>query len=334
MTEDENGSAALAEWVRSNTQGTFPVATVSDAVLFTEDNALQAPFIVAVRAGYKLESLKPLFDAVRKRPERIEGTAVMLDLASFIAHVNRFKNPATGLFANPDRTAPSLTAVIDYHDAVRGDDPMIAFHSVPLPSFCVHRTTYHFPLSEEWTAWTSKSGVKMNQAEFAEFLEDRIGDVLVPPTQAKIDEDEKAGVESASIALVRKLGGRYATPQALVELSRGLAVHQNERVKAAVNISTGEVQVAYEAAHQNEAGEALRVPNLFLIGIPVFRLGAPYEVAVRLRYRLAGGQIAWFFELYRADKVFEHAVTEAAAEASRETGLAILMGKPEARATR
>jgi hypothetical protein len=100
-------------------------------------------------------------------------------------------------------------------------------------------------------------------------------------------------------------------------------------VKQAQNLSSGEAQISYVTQHTDDDGKPLKVPSLFLIHIPVFRAGAPYEIAVRLRYRLKEGRITWFYELYRADKVFDHAFNEACANAAASTGLPVIVGSPE-----
>jgi len=332
---------ALAEWLESRTSqhalisASVPGVPVPVPLLLTPS-----------RDGVKVSGLRDLAAPYRDHPERRIGTAVMLDLTSFLAHVNRFKTPSSAIFANDDPEEPSLTAVLDYHDplapymgAHEGEDDgaMIkaTVRPTPLPAFCQHRTHYRFPLSEEWIAWVKTDGSVMAQAEFAAFLEDRIGDVIVPPDTRSGDasstaENTPPPSGGSMVDLGRLLGGNFAGPSKLLELSRGLQLHQRERVKGAVNLSTGEVDVVYESTHQDDKGGVLKVPNLFLIAIPVFRSGPLYQIAVRLRYRLKEGTVSWHYQLYRADKVFNHAFREATERAQMETSLPVFVGKPEA----
>nr|RAV90620.1 hypothetical protein DBT45_10450 [Aerococcus tenax] len=168
----------------------------------------------------------------------------------------------------------------------------------------------------------AQNGEEMNQQEFAEFLENRILDILPPLTE--FEEGTEAIAE-----MMQKLGGTMATAAQLMELSRGLAVHVDERVKNTVNLSTGEVEVQYAANNNGSDGAPLRVPSMFLIGIPVFKLGVSYRIPVRLRYRARGGTITWFYELYRTDRVFENAYDEACEQAATATELPIFNGTPE-----
>ncbi len=204
-----------------------------------------------------------------------------------------------------------------------------------LPRFGSHRGIYHFPLSDEWTVWTARHGKNMDQLEFATFLEDHIGDVVHPPTveqiEARIAESRALSQGSTMTAMefARLMGGAFATPARLIELSRGLEIRQNQTAKQIVNTATGEVEVAYQSQNVDEQGQPLKIPNLFLIAVPVFKNGTVYEVVVRLRTRLERGSLAWTFEMYRLDAVFRHAFEGAAHEARDATGLPLFFGTPE-----
>lgn len=269
--------------------------------------------VAAVPGSASIKSIKPLLDEYLTAPERKKGIAKLTDVASFIGHVSRFKDADSALFANRDPKAPQLIGVLNYHEAGPG-----------APRFGDHRAIYAFPLSKEWQSWHAANAQKMKQGEFAEFLENRILDVLVPPD---ISQDVD-GIDTI-VELQRLLGGTFAGPSKLLDLSRGMALNAEVKVKNAVNIGSGEVSVQFEETHADGAGAPLKVPSLFLIGIPVFEGGPLYRLAVRLRYRLAGGTLAWFYEIFRADKAFDDAFTEACAKAQTETALPLFYGSPE-----
>jgi uncharacterized protein YfdQ (DUF2303 family) len=259
--------------------------------------------------GVTLHNLKSYLDEYLAKPERRKGTATLMDLASFIEHVLRFKDQDSVLFADPTPSAPKLTAVLDYHRAGATADPR----------FGQHRAVYSFPLSDEWKAWAARDGKEMSQQEFAELLEDRIADISDP-----------ASPGDAAAAFALNVGVSFATPQRLIELSRGLSLHVGQQVKQATNLQTGEVQLQYVTEHTDEKGAPLKIPGAFLITIPVFRGGAPYEIAARLRYRQKGATMTWFYQLYRVDRVLDHALDEAFKNAKAETTLPLLVGSPEA----
>lgn len=253
-----------------------------------------------------------LFDDYLEAPRRRTGTAALTKIDSLIAHVNRFKDADSALFAIDDRTKPSIEAVLDYHPAGATSDPR----------FGKHRSRFDFPLSDEWQAWAKFDKEVFQMREFAEFLEDRIPDVLdMIPDEDSLPED--------LARFVNLCGGSIASPNKLVELSRGLHVNENAAVTEAVNLGSGEGVISFRSEHTDAGGNRLNVPGLFLIGIPVFRHGPFYRLAARLRYRKTPGGIVFFYELWRADRAFDHAFGDACERVRVETELPLLFGKPE-----
>lgn len=55
-----------------------------------------------------------------------------------------------------------------------------------------------------------------------------------------------------------------------------------------------------------------------------------FPVCSAARYRARSGAISWCYQLYRPEKVFEHAFDEACETAQAETDLPLFMGHPEA----
>lgn len=275
--------------------------------------------------GINIVSVKSFVDEYRQHPERRKGTSKLLTLQSFIDHTNRFRNDDSAVFADSHRENPSMLVVFDYHERVNVDGER---NRDALPQFGGHRATYHFPVSDEWKIWNQFNEQKLTQTEFAEFLEDRINDVEVPPNLTGEPESDDDPTRKLRL-LLSSLGGSLAGPARLMELSRGLKVTAEERVHQAVNLSNGETQLQYTHEHLDEQGQPLKVPNLFLINIPVFQFGDVFRVPVRLRYRSRGGSITWSYSLYNKDRVFDTAFKEAVAQVSQETTLPVFIGYPE-----
>jgi uncharacterized protein YfdQ (DUF2303 family) len=265
--------------------------------------------VLVAHKDFAVHDIKPFLDRYLTAPERRAGTATLLTLESFIEHVNRFKDHASVVFANASLSEPALVSVLDYHEPTPG-----------LPRFGVHRGLYEFPLSDEWKIWTGADGEEVTQAEFAAFLEDHVEDVAEPVS---------AGGSSASFA--KRLGVEFASPARLLELSRGLTVKVGATVRAAQNLQSGEAQIQFTTTHSDESGAPLRIPGAFLLAIPVFRSGPLYEIAARLRYRVLSdeGRVLFRFQLFRHDKVFDHAFTEAVDRVLKNTSLPVLYGSPE-----
>jgi uncharacterized protein YfdQ (DUF2303 family) len=237
----------------------------------------------------------------------------MLSLDSLIDHVNRFKDADTVVFADDSRSAPSMTAVLDYHRAGASGDPR----------FGKHRSLYAFPLSDEWKAWSKANAEVMSMADFAAFLEERIIDVLFVEPGEELPEDVQRMLDALG-------SGAVASPNKLMELARGLQINESAVVQEAVNLQSGEATIRFQAEHTDQNGAPLKVPSIFLIGIPVFNNGPLYRLAARLRYRKNAGKIVFWYDLWRTDRTFDHAFTEAVQRVKIETELPVLIGKPEA----
>ncbi|MDA0780641.1 MAG: DUF2303 family protein [Rickettsiales bacterium] len=268
--------------------------------------------VLILPEGKKACDIKPFLDKYLTAPERRKGTAFVTQLNSFIDHVNRFKDDDSVIFANNEMSNPSLTAVIDYHKSTYEGEPR----------FGEHRTHYQFPLSKEWKSWLAFDGKQLSQADFAAFIEDRIGDVL-HTYDGDLESDEKLK------ELAELLGGKFAGPSTLVAFSKNLEVNENSKVRNSNNLSSGEGALIYETEHVDSQGAPVKVPNMFLIGLPIFVGGDIYRVAVRLRYRIRSGSISWFYNLFRIENVFEDAFEGACEKAKRETGLPLFLGCPE-----
>ncbi|MEQ1951002.1 DUF2303 family protein [Mesorhizobium yinganensis] len=311
---------APSDPIASIPPGAFDIKTIADlaseassialAPLFAPDEALGLPkhIPVAFINGKQPEvrSLAQLFEYYRLHPARKAGQAEALTLESFLELANRHKTAHSVIFANTDWTKPALTAVIDYHEAKSGG----------LADNCRHRVHYAYPLSEEWKEWIKLNGEPMKQAEFAYFLEDRVAELSAPTDHERV-------------TLEQQFATKIATPAQVVELSRGLKVNVDTRVKTAVTLQSGEGQIAWEEAHNDATGQALKVPGLFMLSIAPFFMGDKIRLPVRLRYRPAGANITWSYALYRPDLAITEHVRQTLFEAREKTGLPVYEGKPE-----
>lgn len=266
-------------------------------------------------------SIEPLpatfFDAVRDNPRFRRGTAALTSLDSFISHVVRFGDSDTAVFADDNKSAPKLTAVLDYHRADAEGKHGEYRHGK-------HRTTFNFPLSDEWKAWLKSNGVVMSMADFSLFLEDRIGDIANAgdafPEHVERFVNSNGGVDSIA---------DFAT---LVELATGLKVYETANVEETTNLASGEGKISFSVDHETRgrSGGAVKVPRVFFISIPIFSKGAFYRIGARLRYRKTGEGVKFWYDLYRCDLSFDHAFSEAVQRVDDETPATVFYGAPEA----
>ncbi len=306
MTNTETTSATEAEAV-AKLVGENPDVPRLVTLKRGDENEAQ---VMVLGAGLEVHDLKPFLDEYREAPERRKGTATLADLESFIAHANRFKSPESILFCDRLASQPRLVSILDYH----------AKGHAGAPDWGQHRGSYAFPFSDEWKKWAGSNGKQMQQAAFAQFIEDRITDVS-DPGQVKNVQDYQP--------LLELLGTSFALPMKLIELSRGLSVRENAKVKNAVNLATGEASVQFETTLAGDDGAPLKVPGAFLITIPIFHGGAAYRIPARLRFRAGGGSIVWWYDLHDPQRRLDDAIDLACKKAAQETDLPLLMGTPE-----
>lgn len=268
----------------------------------------EIPEVLVVPSGRTVVSLKRYLDEYRIKPDRKKGTADLLRIDSFIAHVKRFMDEHSAVFVDVvNQREPRLVAVLDYNEQGAGS-----------PRFGEHRAVYRFPLSEEWKAWSGLAGNPLDQGRFADFLEERIVDILEPST-----------VGEAITNFARTLGIALAPPQRILTLSKGLTLRVGSKVTRHINLSTGEAKIGFEEQHGSEDNSPLAIPGGFAIGIPVFRAGPAYQIAVRLRYRVKDGAVTWLVSFQQLDTVWDHAIDEAAFAVGEATKLPVFYGRPE-----
>ena len=259
----------------------------------------------------RLIALKAEIEAYRFKPSHKAGTAQVLTLSSFIALTNRHKTDASVVFADTDWTQPSFTAVIDYHP--KELEPLLGAIQADNGK---HRIHYAFPLSDEWKAWIEQDGKAMSQLDFAVFLEDRMPELAAP-------------TEAEAIALERDFSTTIATPSRLVQLSRGLKVNVSSQVEDERTLQTGEGQIKWQETHKDGDGQPLKVPGIFLLSISPFKAGGTVRIPARLRYRVSGGEVVWFYQLYRPDLHITDRVEIDLGLVAKETGLPTYEGRPE-----
>ncbi|HAW46285.1 MAG TPA: hypothetical protein DCX34_03470 [Roseovarius sp.] len=255
----------------------------------------------------RLAGLKMLAEEWRTRPQRRRGTARVGDVASLCALINRQRTEHSVVFANSDWKKPSIEAVIDYHSRTATDPADNGGH----------RIRYDFPFSDEWKTWLQHDGKAMDQAEFAEFVEERAPDMTTL-------------VEAEAAHYARELQiSSIGTPAQIFELARGLEINVASKVKQNVKLQSGEAKLVFEEEHSGRDGAPITVPGAFALSIPLFYNQDPITVPVRLRYRVAGGAIVWVYKLFRVDRMVAEAVDHAKTEVAQETGLAVYEGQPE-----
>lgn len=336
MPIEANQAEALKELVALASQARgLEIVTIDNVA---EIDGLPAKIPVGIRHGTQPEvtDLSRFFESWRDRPAAKRGTATALTLKSFVDLTNRHKTPHSTVFADTDWRKPSLLAVIDYHEMgatlVEGEIGPISGTAdpenlpliegaigtyAPRPDNLKHRIAYAYPLSDTWKAWIAKDGEMMTQGDFAAWIEDHISDLSSP------EDAEKTWLE-------RDFQTTVATPSALIQISRGLQINVEAKVKNVVTLQSGAAQIAFEETHLGGDGKPLTIPGLFLLQVAPFFGGDVVRVPVRLRYRVMGGVTKWFFSMHRPDLYITQRLKDDLFTVARDTDLPVYEGAPEA----
>ena len=222
-------------------------------------------------------------EAFLPHPTRKRGLTTLRDVQSFTRLVGQEKNSSTRIYGRYD--PPSFTAVFNDNGSY-------------MAGWQDHRALFDCPLSVEWKTWKAHDGRKMNQEEFAQFIENNLPDIAQPPAAD------------------------------MLEISRTLEAKKKVNFASGIRLANGQNQLTYEEEISGTAAKGqIQVPEEFTIGIPVLEGGVKYAVTARLRYRiLDGGKMQMWFELVRPHKIIEDAVKEVWNLIEQETSLTVLNG--------
>lgn len=179
----------------------------------------EIPFVV-IPNGHQVHSLRDqIFHPHRPRPTSVETVQKMKSADSFIRYFNRFKDPASTIFANPEKLA--FAAVLDYHE------------SPSLPRWGRHQVTYDVQVSDEWKVWIGKNRKPFNQYEFAEFVEENSLDFVDAATMVEVARNLYAT--------------KSATYRGATNLKNGSAsISYTEDVNGGIRNSTMEIPGSFE----------------------------------------------------------------------------------------
>lgn len=306
MSEQKNESPF--DWAQAVQENTKP--ELKEVAGYDNEGNEQKSQVLLVPNGMKAESIKRFLDENKKKPDRRVGQSYVDRLQSFIDITNRFKSERSAIFARGSVDTNSIEAhlltVFNYHP--EGPDNVDA-------DYGDHRAIYEFPISSDFAIWLENNKRAMSQVDFAAFLEEHIAEIRVA------DDNDRAIIDG--------LKPKFAEPLEMLELSRDLEIYSSEAYKSKNRLSSGETEIKFSAEHVDGSGKPVKVPDFFVINVPLFEGGDYERIIVRLRYRLQGGSVMWFYDMYRVDQVFRSAFEGAAQAAFDETDVPVYYGSDE-----
>lgn len=245
---------------------------------------------LALMPDGRLRNLDP--EILAANPRRKRATVSLHETHSFIEYVkaHTLKN-RSHLFGRASKDGGSFQAILDYH----GDESSAVS---AVPGWGEHEATLTLTISEQFARWLKFDRQPIAQADFAEFLEDNLLDIVSP---AHAD---------------------------LLDVAQLLTGKKEVKFKSGQNLKTGAIQFAYsEEIKAGTRDDTLEVPDGFVIAVIPFVGAAGIEIKARLRYRIGNdGRLFFIYVLDRPTKVIEDAFELARQEIEEATGLKVHLG--------
>ncbi len=149
------------------------------------------------------------------------------------------------------------------------------------PGWRDHRAVFKAEYTPEFTQWLLNDKKQFTQTEFAEFIEDNFADLA----------GDDAGL--------------------LLNVATTIAATTGINFASARRLQDGQTQLTYNETIDATAGAdgQLKIPQKFKLGMRIFKNGEGYALNARLKYRLNGGSVKFFYELERPERAVEDAFT-------------------------
>lgn len=223
--------------------------------------------LLATPAGYTTDLTS--FEPYLPEPLRVRKKVEFETPRAFADYVNAFQMTGrTRVFASLANR--KIVAHLDYHAPADG--------SAASPSWCDHDAIYPAQIDDAFGAWMKIHDKAIPQREFAEFLEDRAEDALIPDPASLMELAENFQA-LRSVTFESKVG--------LAGTSRQFAYRESDDIKGSVNF-----------------------PKLIKFRTPIFYGCEAVEWVARFYYRIDDGKLAFKTTIHRLqellDREFEH----------------------------
>lgn len=261
-------------------------AGIASAEPHVLDDDVRTAFVVP--AGGKVSVIDRPRDDELDAPRRVLGNTTVFN-ADGLAHLwGKYSSDASELYADP--VGHRLTAV--FNADASGED---AGHRD-------HRAELVCRLTPAWQAWLQRDGRLIDQTDFAQFIEDRLAEIVEP-----------SGAD-------------------MLELATTFESSSQVEFKSATILSSSQRALHYEETSTAKAGQKgdIEIPASFVVALQPFEGGDAYRVTARLRYKIAHGQLAIGYRLERPDIVLDTAFGDVRTAVAEATGAEILLGTPPA----
>jgi uncharacterized protein YfdQ (DUF2303 family) len=246
-----------------------------------------SPFAI-VPDGYAIKYLECTLTV----PTRKRSAVIVSDEEGFCAYISLHAGEESMIYADIDHEVGRLVLV-----CVLNDDSQVK------PGWRDHTCTLSARQSIEWKRWNENHKVRMNQADFAAWLEENLKDVLSA-------DGMPTGADMLQMAL-------------------GFERTSDKRLKSKINLQSGGFRFEYVDDEEKDTRTSMQVFDRFAIAVPVFEGSTlAYRVDARLKYRDNDGKLSFWFELIRPDQAFRQAVEDVVSKIAANLNIEIINGKP------
>lgn len=276
LKEASHGLGALFDAAERSAAAVRAAQAIPD----DEDEPRALRFMLPAGWESEIVDLEPYQD----RPYRQRGTATFDRVESFIEYVDVYKDSATLIYARNEW----FVAILNGHTAAK-------------PGWCDHLATFTLKETPEWAAWRSANAGWMKQEEFAEFLEDRLGEIAEP--------------DGAT----------------LLEIATTLKAKTQVHFQSQIKLSNGQVQMRYEEEVDGIAGHKgdLAIPERLKLVVQPYDGEERARMEARFRWRIArNGEAVFRYELGgELHRVRSEILDLAAKRVAERTGVPVLFGE-------
>lgn len=263
----------MTEKFEENIAATLARVLPEAKVVYTDADADGAPAIVHIAVPKTFDLREIDAEKLLAHPRRTRAKAVFSDAASFVAYVKTHTQPGTTVWASfdPQTFALSFKGVLDENA------PGVA-------GWRGHTASFEPDMSSEWKAWKAASGKAFGQEAFAEWIVEHSDDITT--------------------------ANGLPTSLQMLQMATEFTANEERALKSTIKLQSGGVRLTYIADPDAGTTESMQMFERFAIGIPVFHGGSAWSLSARLKYRLSGGKVSFFYELVRPDRVHDGAAKE------------------------
>lgn len=248
-------------------------------------------------------------------PYRITGTTTVDNQESFVAAVT-MQSPRTSylpvVYSQTDKLR--VLAVLNHSQVTDPASPQVEVsgeNEQVVPGWGDHRVALQLRRSDEWQTWINANGKYTEQDKFAEFIEDRIDDI--------VSSDPRFPAE-----------GSTPSQAEMLEISRTFQATMSARFERRVTLQSGKRNLTYNEDQSASAGETgqLQIPEQFSIAVRPFYGSERAFVRVRLRYRVEKEHLSLGIQLIRPDLIEEAIYNDEVEAIADALHLTVIEGTP------